>query len=216
MNSIIFSVIVIICRIVFFVLCIFILFYLIRYFLSYYFQYSSSHIDKVLRNENIDENDKIDQKEFASCNEVFHIYPNIFTYDEAKSVCSYYNAKLATYENIKEAYENGADWCNYGWSENELTLYPNQVNSKKCGNRGIQGGNFYNTKLQFGVNCYGKKPNKKIETINTTCNNQSKEQQVKLEQERKKKVIEKINSNENILPFNNHLWSFNITTNKCA
>ena len=28
-----------------------------------------------------------------------------------------------------DAYKNGADWCNYGWSEGQLALYPTQEDS---------------------------------------------------------------------------------------
>lgn len=107
--------------------------------------------------------------------EVFNIRNNLYTYDEAREVCSVYGAKLATYDQIENAYNNGAEWCNYGWSEGQMALFPTQKTtwdalqkgikpcSKKganmsCGRPGINGGIIKNPKIRFGVNCYGKKP----------------------------------------------------------
>jgi hypothetical protein len=101
--------------------------------------------------------------------EVFHIHNNIFTYEDAKDVCKSYGAQLATLDQIKEAYNNGADWCNYGWSQNNTAYYPTQQKTYdemqkdpktkfNCGKPGINGGYFDNPKLRFGINCYGVKP----------------------------------------------------------
>ena len=101
--------------------------------------------------------------------EVFHIHNNIFTYEDAKDVCKSYGAQLATLDQIKEAYTNGADWCNYGWSHNNTAYYPTQQKTYdemqkdpktkfNCGKPGINGGYFDNPKLRFGINCYGIKP----------------------------------------------------------
>ncbi len=65
--------------------------------------------------------------------------------------------------------KNGADWCNYGWSEGQLALYPTQEDSfaklelnpetrGQCGLPGVNGGYFENKNLKFGANCYGEKP----------------------------------------------------------
>ena len=58
--------------------------------------------------------------------EVFNINENIFTYNQAKQVCKSYNSKLATYDQLIQAYKNGGNWCNYGWSDNQMALYPIQ------------------------------------------------------------------------------------------
>ena len=102
--------------------------------------------------------------------EVFHVANNIFTYDEAENVCKSYNASLATYEQIENAYNNGANWCSYGWSDDQLGLFPIQkqlynslkkLDKKKymCGRQGINGGYIANKNMKLGVNCYGVKPN---------------------------------------------------------
>jgi hypothetical protein len=107
--------------------------------------------------------------------EVFNIRNNMYTYDEAREVCSLYGAKLATYDQIEDAYNKGGEWCNYGWSEGQMALFPTQKStwdalqkgvkpcSKDnpnggCGRPGINGGIIKNPKVRFGVNCYGKKP----------------------------------------------------------
>jgi hypothetical protein len=110
--------------------------------------------------------------------EVFNIRNNLYTYDEAREVCSIYGAKLATYDQIEDAYNKGAEWCNYGWSEGQMALFPTQKTTwnelqkgikpcskngtstanMSCGRPGINGGIIKNPKIRFGVNCYGKKP----------------------------------------------------------
>ena len=103
-------------------------------------------------------------------NEVFHISDNRFTYDDAPAVCAAYDAQLATLEQIIDAYNNGAEWCGYGWSAGGMALYPTQkgtwdalqqeVDSSKrtaCGRPGVNGG-YFDPTSKFGVNCYGFKP----------------------------------------------------------
>ena len=107
--------------------------------------------------------------EVASADEVFNIRNNLYTYDEAQAVCSIYGAKLATYEQVEDAYNNGGEWCNYGWSQDQMALFPTQKSTWKtlqtrdsmknsCGRPGINGGYMKNKNIKFGVNCFGKKP----------------------------------------------------------
>jgi len=110
-------------------------------------------------------------------NEVFHVSGNNYTYPEAQSVCRAFGATLATYDQIEEAYNDGADWINYGWSEGQYAYFPLQketwqgiqdaikANGGHCPNKmlanvrpGISGGYFANPNIRFGVNCYGIKP----------------------------------------------------------
>jgi hypothetical protein len=101
--------------------------------------------------------------------QVFHIPDNKYTYEEAKAVCSAYGADLADYTNIEAAYQDGAEWCGYGWSANQMALYPTQKTTwdglqkidghqHDCGRPGINGGFIANENVRFGVNCYGYKP----------------------------------------------------------
>jgi hypothetical protein len=104
-----------------------------------------------------------------SNNEVFHVESNTYTYDEAKDVCTLLGSRLATYEEVEKAYQNGANWCSYGWSDEQLALFPIQkslYNELKtipghqhdCGRPGVNGGFIEDSTTTFGVNCYGKKP----------------------------------------------------------
>ena len=101
--------------------------------------------------------------------QVFNIPGNYYTYENAKAVCQAYGAELATYDQIEKAYNNGAEWCNYGWSDNQLALFPTQKKTydrlqtipehqNDCGRTGINGGYIANPKIKFGINCYGNKP----------------------------------------------------------
>jgi hypothetical protein len=108
-------------------------------------------------------------KDESNLKEVFHFPDNDHTYQEAKELCEAYDARLATYDEIERAYNNGANWCSYGWSKEQMALFPTQksvYNELKqikghehdCGRPGINGGFFNNKDMKFGVNCYGVKP----------------------------------------------------------
>jgi len=101
--------------------------------------------------------------------EVFNIGNNLYTYDDAQSICTAYGARLATYDDIEKSYEAGGEWCNYGWSDGQMIFFPTQKDTwnklqkdpnkkNNCGRPGINGGYIANPYIKFGVNCYGKKP----------------------------------------------------------
>ena len=101
--------------------------------------------------------------------QVFHVPNNIYTYNDAKAVCKAYGSRLATYGEIENAYKRGAEWCGFGWSADQMALYPTQTETWKklqkrkghkhdCGRPGINGGFVAYKKAPFGVNCYGHKP----------------------------------------------------------
>jgi len=101
--------------------------------------------------------------------QVFNIPNNTFVYSDAKAVCSAYGARLATYKEVEEAYKDGGEWCNYGWSDGQMALFPTQKSTydklqkiegheNDCGRPGVNGGYIANPALKFGVNCYGYKP----------------------------------------------------------
>jgi hypothetical protein len=109
--------------------------------------------------------------------EVFYVADNTFTYAQAPAVCKAYGATLASYSQVEEAYEQGAEWCGYGWSEGGIALFPtqqatwdkmqkepNQQTRIKCGRPGINGG-YFDPGTQFGVNCYGVRPAKKASDV---------------------------------------------------
>lgn len=101
--------------------------------------------------------------------QVFNIPENGYGYEDAKAVCQAYGARLATYKEVEDAYHKGGEWCNYGWSDGQMALFPTQQGTydmlqKKpghehdCGRPGVNGGFIDNPQAKFGVNCYGHKP----------------------------------------------------------
>ena len=69
-----------------------------------------------------------------------------------------------------EAHGKGAEWCEYGWSQGAMALYPTQEKTweilqqdddtrkrKSCGRPGVNGG-YFGKNTKFGVNCFGIKP----------------------------------------------------------
>ena len=115
------------------------------------------------------DNDKDTSTKKAKKAEVFHISNNLYTYEDAQTICASYGARLATYDDIEKAYNEGAEWCGYGWSANQMALFPTQKatwdklqssdkHKNDCGRPGINGGYMANPNLRFGVNCFGVKP----------------------------------------------------------
>jgi len=101
--------------------------------------------------------------------QVFNIPGNYYNYENAKALCTAYGSRLAKYNEIEDAYKNGGDWCNYGWSDGQMALFPTQQKTfdylqkvegheNDCGRPGVNGGYMINPQLRFGVNCYGNKP----------------------------------------------------------
>ena len=155
--------------------------------------------------------------------EVFNIDNNNFSYNDAKLICKAYDSELATYDQVIDAHKKGANWCNYGWSANNMALYPTQreyynklqKGDKKyresCGKPGVNGGIFKNKDLKFGVNCYGYRPepdkskisyNQKIYPL----------PEIKRDEELQKEQIDalkrKIESGKiQVRPFSNSKWS---------
>jgi hypothetical protein len=151
--------------------------------------------------------------------EVFHLNSNIYTYNDAQKVCSKYGAQLATKQQIVDAYNNGANWCNYGWSDGQMALFPTQTETwdklqkikgheNDCGRPGVNGGYVANSDMKFGVNCYGFKPDikpKEQELMSTVPIYPKTEQDIAMENRVKywkDKLGEII-----VSPFNHNSWS---------
>lgn len=147
--------------------------------------------------------------------EVFNIPGNKYTYEEAETLCKAYGADLASYSQLENAYKDGGEWCNYGWSKDQLALFPTQKSTydklqtvkgheNDCGRPGINGGYMANPNNRYGVNCYGKKPaitdtEKKLMEINK---NYPPETELDSEVNKWKNEIDKIL----ISPFNSKSW----------
>jgi hypothetical protein len=151
--------------------------------------------------------------------QVFNIPENNFVYEDAKALCSAYGAKLATYSQIEDAYDNGGEWCNYGWSDGQMALYPTQKKTweqlqqiegheNDCGRPGINGGYIDNPKVKFGVNCYGYKP-RMTDTEQELMNTAS----IYPQTEKEKAMEQRVNYWKSHLtevlvsPFNSSSWS---------
>lgn len=151
--------------------------------------------------------------------QVFHIPGNVYNYDDAKAVCAAYGGKLASYNEIEDAYENGADWCSYGWSEGQMAFFPTQESKWKklqgkkghehdCGRPGINGGYIANPNVRFGVNCFGYKPD--ITPYESRMMNENPEIPVTKKEREFQKLVESWKQKiPDILlaPFNKTNWS---------
>jgi hypothetical protein len=150
--------------------------------------------------------------------QVFNIPGNTYTYEDGKSLCKAYGGDLATYEQVEDAYNNGGEWCNYGWSDKQMALFPTQQttynNLQKikghehdCGRPGINGGYIANPNVKFGVNCYGNKPrinSSEEELMKTMTPYPETKQDVEFQQ---KVNFWKTKANEILLsPFNYNSW----------
>ncbi len=151
--------------------------------------------------------------------QVFNIPDNTYTFDNAKALCQAYGARLATYDEVESAYRNGAEWCNYGWSDRQLALFPTQKDTwnhlqkvkgheNDCGRAGINGGYIANKNVRFGANCYGYKPkitDEEQQTMQTSSIYPRSMEDIKQE----KRVEYWRNKIPEILvsPFNKKVWS---------
>lgn len=153
--------------------------------------------------------------------EVYNLANNVYTYPMAKNACAEFDGELATKEQLQESWDEGANWCNYGWSKGQNAYYPIQGTfwsqlqadpnlMSACGNIGLNGGYFKDTNLKFGVNCYGIKPEPPkdknfihasiLDLVNPRSTSDDKSDKMK---------------HTNIMPFNEKGWSVNDSdTNK--
>jgi hypothetical protein len=175
-------------------------------------------IDIVVDNSQVDSSNA-PVPEILLKKQVFNIPENDYVYPDAKALCSAYGAKLASYEQVEDSYNDGGEWCNYGWSEGQMALFPTQQKTydnlqkikgheNDCGRPGINGGYMANPKLKFGVNCFGYKP-KITPTESDLMANQSiypktkkdiaMEQRVEYWKDKLSEVL--------VSPFNHDTWS---------
>lgn len=151
--------------------------------------------------------------------EVFHVRDNVYTYNDAENVCKAFDAELASYDQIKDAHKKGGEWCSYGWSKDQLALYPTQKTTYEklktikghehdCGRPGINGGYISNPNVRFGANCYGYKP--KMTPLESEVMANTPPYPESNENKENDKRVQYFKDNmENILlaPFNKSNWS---------
>jgi succinate dehydrogenase hydrophobic anchor subunit len=151
--------------------------------------------------------------------QVFNIPGNEYIYPDAKALCSAYGSRLATYQEIEDSYRDGGEWCNYGWSDGQMALFPTQQKTfdelqkikgheNDCGRPGVNGGYMANPKLKFGVNCYGYKPR-----MNSTEENLMANEPIYPKTEKDIAMENRVNywkdklSEILVSPFNHNNWS---------
>jgi len=151
--------------------------------------------------------------------QVFNIPGNDYVYPDAKALCTAYGSRLATYKEIEDAYEGGAEWCNYGWSEGQMALYPTQQKTwdelqkiegheNDCGRPGVNGGFIQNPAVRFGVNCYGYKPKMTPDEEDLMANNPIYPKTEKdIAMEKRVKYWKDKLSSVLVSPFNHTNWS---------
>ena len=163
---------------------------------------------------------KLVEKILPGRKQVFNINKNTYTYYDAEPLCKALGAELATYEQVKEAYGGGGEWCNYGWTKGQMAVFPTQQDTYDelqmgppgqrgaCGRPGVNGGFFDNPELRFGVNCYGVKPEQKEHdaTIITSGDGAPLTPEG-LEFEQKVQKYRGEADHIGILPFNKSTWS---------
>lgn len=171
-----------------------------------------------LKNTDISNNIKIKKPE------VFNISNNLYTYDDAQSICKAFDSRLATVEELHEAYDKGAEWCVSSWSADQQVLFPTQKSTverlqkikgseNSCGRMGVNGGKMEDTSMRLGVNCYGIKPDAS-DTDKTRMNNITSYIQPKSKEDM---ILDaKVNFWKNnkdkytvLSPFNSEQWSYN-------
>ena len=150
--------------------------------------------------------------------QVFHV-PGAYDYSNAKALCKAYGGRLANVSQMMEAYNKGADWCDYGWSQDQMALYPTQFDTwqnfqnidghkEDCGRPGINGGYNNNDAQPLGANCYGFKPKASTKDQDamdseqiypTTLKNKEMHQRVKYWQGQINNML--------VSPFNYDTWS---------
>jgi len=169
---------------------------------------------KKLENEIAKEENKLlssKSNEQNNKKEVYHVKSNIFKKIDGNNVCkALFNGDIATKSQIEEASNEGADWCNYGWANDNNAYYPlsKDTNNKKCfGKKGLNAANLSNSdNFKLGINCFGIKPDEsKYTTLEQIYNMDSFNES---EQKNLEKYKIKLNNGEiNLEPYNSSQWS---------
>jgi hypothetical protein len=153
--------------------------------------------------------------------QVFNVSANKYMYRDAEPLCKALGAELATYDQVKKAWDEGADWCNYGWVKGQAAVYPTQKSTfdelqrgstdderLACGQPGVNGGFFDNPELRFGVNCYGDKPSESSNDLRITNEHAIPPMTADALGQKKKELAYKAQIDQiGLLPFKAHTWS---------
>jgi hypothetical protein len=165
------------------------------------------------------EMEQVVDKLLPPAKDVFTVSKNDYSYYDAAPLCKALGAELATYEQVKQAWQKGADWCNYGWVKGQMAVYPTQKSTYEelqegpedqkgaCGKPGLNGGYFDNPELKFGVTCVGKKPPQSQHDANAIAAGSTRPLTASgIEFEKKVQRFKEGSESLGILPFNKEHW----------
>jgi len=153
--------------------------------------------------------------------QVFNVSENRYTFSDAEPLCKALGAELATYDQVKQAWDQGADWCNYGWIKGQGAVYPTQQSTfdtlqtgtsdderLACGTVGVNGGFMDDPALRFGVNCYGDKPVESEHDLKNMLQNRIPPLTPDVLEQTKKELKYKSEQGQiGILPYRKGAWS---------
>lgn len=172
------------------------------------------------QNREPSDTEKMVEKILPGVKQVFNISKNSYSYYDAEPLCKALGSELATYEQVKQAYAQGADWCNYGWVKGQMAVFPTQQGTweqlqngpeaqrNACGRPGLNGGFFDNPELKYGVNCFGTKPDQKEHDATAITSGEGAPLSVGgLEVEKKIAKYRGEASSIAVLPWNKNTWS---------
>ena len=159
------------------------------------------------------------EKMLPPAKEVFTISKNDYSFYDAAPLCKALGAELATYDQVKHAWQKGADWCNYGWVKGQMAVFPTQESTYEelqqapddqkgvCGKPGLNGGYFDNPELKFGVTCVGKRPSQSRHDATAISSGATRPLTASgLEFEKKVMRFKEGSDSLGILPFNKEHW----------
>jgi hypothetical protein len=85
---------------------------------------------------------------------VYHIFQNAYTFKEAQQECAKRAGTLANPNQLKNAYDAGANWCSWGWTSDGDAYMPNR--DPRCNKKtGLINAKQVDKSMKLGVNCYG-------------------------------------------------------------
>lgn len=160
------------------------------------------------------------EKILPPAKDVFTVSKNEFSYYDAAPLCKALGAELATYDQVKHAWQKGADWCNYGWVKGQMAVFPTQKSTYEelqqgpaeqravCGKPGLNGGYFDNPELKFGVTCVGKKPTQSQHDANEVASGATRPLSASgIEFDKKVQKFKEESESLGVLPFNKERWT---------
>ena len=160
------------------------------------------------------------EKVLPPAKDVFTVSKNDYTYYDAAPLCKALGAELATYDEVKNAWQKGADWCNYGWVKGQMAVYPTQKSTYEelqqgpadqrgvCGKPGLNGGYFDNPELKFGVTCIGNKPSQTNHDATQVSSGATRPLTASgIQFEKRVQQFKEESDTIGVLPFNKNRWT---------